>query len=93
VLGLHGTLRLWDVEDEEDLGVLWDGNGANPGEAVWYDETTDSLWLPSGGRLVRLPLDPQRWLERACELVGRDFTQEEWDRYVPGDEPPQSSCT
>ena len=27
-----------------------------------------------------------------CEIVGRDFTQAEWDRFVPGGEPLQSSC-
>ena len=30
--------------------------------------------------------------ERACEVVGRDFTDEEWDRLVPGDVALQSAC-
>ena len=92
VVTFDGTVRLWDVERGEYAGVIWDGTGANPGNALTYDEATDSLWVFSADKLLRLPLDPQRWVERACELAGRDFTQEEWDRFVPGDEPLQSSC-
>jgi WD40 repeat protein len=93
VISLDGTVRLWDVESGEFAGVIWDGTGANPGNALTYDEATDSLWLFSSGRLLRLPLDPDRWAERACEIAARDLTQEEWDRYVPGDEPLQTSCS
>jgi len=92
VVSLDGTVRLWGVEREEFTGVIWDGTGANPGNALTYDEATDSLWVFSAGNLLRLPLDPQRWVERACELAGRDLTEDEWDRYVPGDGPLQSSC-
>ena len=30
------------------------------------------------------PLDPAQWLALACTIAGRDLTQEEWDRYLPG---------
>lgn len=93
ILELDGTLRLWDVERQTTAGILWDGAGAGNEEPLWYDDTTDSLWLSTGGRLLRLPLSPQRWVERACTLVGRDFTQDEWDRFVPGDAPLTSACT
>jgi WD40 repeat protein len=92
VVSLDGTVRLWDVEKKEFAGVIWDGTGAIPGNALTYDEATDSLWVFSAGNLLRLPLDPQRWLERACKLAGRDLTQDEWDRYVPGDNSLRSSC-
>ncbi len=32
-------------------------------------------------------LDSDVWAARASEAVGRDFTQTEWDVYVPGDLP------
>jgi WD40 repeat protein len=92
VMSTDGTVRLWDVERQDFGGVIWDGTGAGPDSPLWYDESTDALWVSSSGRLLLLPLSPQRWVERACELVGRDFTQDEWDRFVPGDELLQSSC-
>jgi len=47
----------------------------------------------TSGRLLEIPLDPERWVERACDIVGRDLTSDEWQRYVPGDEDVQSACT
>jgi hypothetical protein len=72
--------------------LMWEGSGAVIGSPSWYDESTDSIWTGSSGKLLQLPLDPGRWVERACEVVGRDFTQEEWDRLVPGDGSLQSAC-
>jgi WD40 repeat protein len=37
------------------------------------------------------PLDPARLLARACTVAGRDLTQAEWDRYLPG-EPYRRVC-
>jgi WD40 repeat protein len=93
VMSQDGTLRLWDVERARFVRDLWDGRGADPYAALWYDETTDSLWFDGGGnRLVNVSLSPEVWVERACRIVGRDFTQDEWERFVPGDEPQASAC-
>ncbi len=40
----------------------------------------------------RYPLDPSAWLDRACAVVGRDLTEAEWERYVPGRER-EPTCT
>ncbi len=93
ILDADGTLRLWDVERRLMIGAIWDGIGADIEEPLWYDTTTDSLWLSASGKLVRLPLSPQRWTARGCQMVGRDFTQEEWTKYVPGDAPLRSACS
>jgi len=50
------------------------------------------MWIFATGKLLEVPLNPERWIEKACQVVGRDLTREEWDRYVPGDEPPMSVC-
>jgi hypothetical protein len=92
MMGFDGSVRLWNVEQQEFAGVIWDGTGARFNEALHYDESTDSLWVPSSGQLLRLPLNPARWVERACEFVGGDFTQTEWDEYVPGGGAVQSAC-
>ena len=87
-----GTVRAWDVEDNVSRGVLWRG----PSEVTfftWYDDRTDSVWIAEELRLLKLPLNPDVYLQRACEVVNRDLTQDEWDQYVPGGGPVQSACT
>jgi DNA-binding SARP family transcriptional activator len=88
-----GTVRLWDVERDASAGLVWDGTGARGGEPSWYDEDGDSVWVRTSGKIIEIPLDSAVWIERACAAVGRDFTEDEWDRLVPGDdEPLRSAC-
>jgi WD40 repeat protein len=87
-----GTVRLWDLDRSQPAGLVWDGTGAVSLSGSWYDADTDTLWVSTSGRIVQIPLDPARWVERACEIVGRDFTEDEWNRFVPGDDPLQSAC-
>jgi hypothetical protein len=88
-----GRVRLWDVERSEWAGLIWDGDGgAVFGSPSWYDPETETMWLFVSGKLIQVPLNPERWIEKACAVVGDGFTQDEWDRYVPGDEPLTSAC-
>jgi len=59
----------------------------------WFDEERGTVWVATAEGLAEFSLDAARWIEKACEFVGRDLTQEEWDEYVPGDEPLQSACS
>ena len=93
VVELDGTVRLWDVEGGTASGLVWDGTGGSRSEPPWYDESTDTVWVATSGLLIQVPLSPERWNERACEVVGRDLTQDEWDRYVPGGGEVQSACS
>ena len=87
-----GAVNLWDVATDTFAGTIWAGTGVGFG-APWYDETSDSIWVASSNELVRLPLDPAIWTEQACRVAGRDLTQQEWDRFVPGGGTVQSACT
>jgi hypothetical protein len=42
--------------------------------------------------VVEVLLDSDVWAARPSEAVGRDFTQTEWDVYVPGDLPLTPAC-
>ncbi len=76
-----GTVRLWDVEREEYVGLVWNGSGqGSSGSPSWYDESTESMWVSSSGKYLQIPLNPERWVERACDVVSRDLTPDEWDR-------------
>ena len=87
-----GTVRLWDVTRSEFGGVVWRGSGGVVGSPSWYDEATESIWVAVSGKVLQIPLNPERWVELACESVGRPFTPDEWDRYVPGDDPLWDAC-
>ena len=106
ITGFDGTVRIWDLDRDESAGLAWDGTGAVPSSPSWYDPSSNSIWVYTSGRLLEIPLDPQRWVERACDVVGRDLTADEWNRFVPesdhttlgsaeqlGADVPQSACT
>ncbi len=38
------------------------------------------------------PLGPEEWLDRACAVVGRDLTRDEWSSYLPG-RPYERTCS
>jgi hypothetical protein len=37
-------------------------------------------------------MEPSVWLAEACDIVGRDLTHDEWDRYLP-DRPYRRTCS
>jgi hypothetical protein len=92
ITGADGTVRLWDLERNAPAGLVWDGTGSVFASPSWYDPETDSVWVATSGLLMEVPLDPQRWVQQACDLVGRDLTEDEWERWIPGDGPPRSAC-
>ena len=47
----------------------------------------------TSGKVTTFSLDPDRWIERACLLADRELTADEWERFVPGDEPQTSACS
>ena len=89
---IDGTIRLLDVARAEPMGVVWSGTGTFVGEPGWFDESTDMLWMGTAGKLIEVPLDPDRWVERACAVASRELTSEEWERLVPGDEAQRRAC-
>ena len=79
VLGHDESVRLYDVDSRTSLGdeifvgmvdgAALRGDGLEPAAAGEHG-------------LVVWDLDPQRWMDAACELAGRNLTREEWQRYV-----------
>ena len=92
IVGSDGDVRLWDTERNESAGFVWNGTGAGFPTSPWYDSAADSVWVVTSGNLIEIPLSVERWVRRACELVGRDLTQDEWDRFVPGRGRVVSAC-
>ena len=93
IAGRDGTVRLWDVERGVSAGLAWRGAGSSTGFSPQNDPSADSMWVSASGKLLEIPLTPELWITRACEVVGRDLTEAEWERFIPGGVPVQSACS
>lgn len=87
-----GEVRLYGVGSGEVPPIIWDGTGTFGAEPGWFDASSRSLWIPASGKVIEIPLDPEGWVAKACSIVGRDLTAEEWERFVPGNEPVRGVC-
>jgi WD40 repeat protein len=81
----ESKLRLFDVASRREVGppfALGDGQ-QNPyaafapdGQHVVVSDDTGRVWI--------FPASVKAWDERACSIAGRNFTQSEWRRFLPG---------
>ena len=86
--------RLWNAETGAALGQEL-VSGRTPSTFSTFDiehlQGSRPAFSPDG-RSVAVPsfdgttavwdLEPTRWLEAACDLVGRNLTRDEWDQYM-----------
>ena len=84
--GFDEVVSLYDVRrDLVRAQPLPASDVRGEGHTFLMPEPSDELVvLSEDGPGRRYPLDPARWLARACDVAGRDLTQVEWDRYLPG---------
>jgi WD40 repeat protein len=92
--GADGRVILFDTERGQQRAVPLPAS-TQPGEgfahlAPGIDEELTVLSGERPGR--RYPIDPVEWQARACAVVGRDLTEAEWDRYLPG-RPYRPTCS
>ena len=87
-LGSDGDVRLWDVRTWQPVGLplteehYWGFLSGRPGElSVWFEGAEGG-----DGRVRRMPLSPATWVQRACSLVSRQLTEDEWDVIHPDQE-------
>jgi WD40 repeat protein len=80
-----GKVRLWDIASQRQIGVAFPGAENGSGINV-------SAFGPSGKRLIAVydtgtafvwDINPDRWKEQACAVVGRPLSPEEWKKLLP----------
>ena len=81
--GVSGRIAFWDVVTRVPRVTLTGGDSI---EAMAPAPDGRRLYVQRYGSLVAFELDPLRWRERLCRLVGRPLTTQEWERYVVGRE-------
>jgi WD40 repeat protein len=86
-----GALRLWDRASGRAVGPPLNAHqfGALP---IAYLGGDRLVTAGADSTLVVWNLAPEHWVDRACELAGRDLTRAEWARYLP-DQPYRRTCT
>jgi WD40 repeat protein len=78
--------QLVELKDESNQPFLRLSGFENPVSYVGFDGPVlltvyqDSLNTPW---LTRWTIDPEDWVSLACEAVGRNLTQEEWEQFLP----------
>ena len=87
-------LLLYDVATGRRIGdpFIGAGQAIGGGAGVVWTTEGDGVWFgPSTGpALVAATVD--EWRRRACAVVGRELTAEEWETFVSADEPPVPAC-
>lgn len=85
------TVRLWDMQNPTATPIVLHGH---EGSINTLDFSADSKWLATGSddNTTRLwQLDVNEIIRRACLVVGRNFTPDEWAQYFP-DESYRATC-
>jgi WD40 repeat protein len=82
--GTSGTARLWETATEQQLGADLPGGGGSSGSAAFTPDGKQLVVDFTDGAGVRWPTSVGAWEQHACAVAGRNFTREEWARFVGG---------
>ena len=88
-----GTIILWDAATMQPLGdPLKVADNERGASIIAFSQDGKTLIsLSEDSLLISWSVTPESWLNRVCERVGRNFTQEEWAFYFPS-EPYHKTC-
>jgi WD40 repeat protein len=87
--GADRKIILWDVERRQEIATL-----SQESDVPSVAFNADGSRLASGaddGTIIFWDVSLAAWRQDACQLAGRNLTQEEWERYL-GTEPYQETC-
>lgn len=83
--GSTGVILLWDMATGQAIGLPMRADLDSVNSLAF---SPVSNILASGGTdgTILWNVDPESWVGRSCQRLGRNLTREEWDRYFPGEE-------
>jgi WD40 repeat protein len=78
------AVRLWSVSTQQQLGSAFPGPPTQWTRVAFTPDGRYLFAVPAGGAASRWPVQPAAWAAHACAVAGRNFTREEWSRFVGG---------
>ena len=96
-LGADNEIRLYDIAARLQLGVglrfsptIPSNNRSLRGLGLRPDGRQAAFDTPGG--IAVWDLDPDHWMQAACELASRNLTREEWDTYIRASAAYHATC-
>ena len=88
-----GQVSLWDAATLDLLGTVHqpDQGDPVPAGAQFIGDSHDVAIASYDGTVYRWETDLDRAIDFACQMAGRDLTEEEWEQFLPS-QPYQSVC-
>ena len=88
--GFDGRVAVWDVAARRRIGDAYRADGSIT--TLDYATTGSAVTAATErGSVLRWDLDLEHWLEKACRIANRDFSQEERARFI-GAAGTQTAC-
>jgi WD40 repeat protein len=82
--GSDGFPKLWTTSTLQQLGSDLPGDPGAWVNQAYTPDGRDIIVVSQTGRGWIWPATLGQWEQRACQVAGRNLTQEEWSRYVTG---------
>ena len=88
-----GGVSLWDATTLDPLGTVNPPHHGDPvpAGAQFIGDTHDVAIASYDGKVYRWETDLDRAIDFACQMAGRNLTDEEWEDFLPA-QPYQSVC-
>ena len=77
-------MKLWDARTLQQLGSTFPGEPGKWASALFTPDGAELVTLYGNGRGTVWPATLRAWEDHACSVAGRNFTREEWSRFVGG---------
>jgi WD40 repeat protein len=82
-VGYGGTLRLYDLASQRELGAGIKG-ASEFGGVTFSEDGRRVVVVYRGGTAFTMPVSVSAWKQRACTIAGRPLTPDEWRAAIPG---------
>ncbi|HJR80786.1 MAG TPA: hypothetical protein VJ821_11985, partial [Anaerolineales bacterium] len=86
---------LWDITDPRNPSqrvVLEGHTNAILNGSLFFSADGKTLISASMNEVILWNVDPQSWIEKACNIAGRNLTQAEWQQFVGPNIPYHATC-
>jgi len=87
-----GTIRLWEVEDQQPIGESLQGYTFFTGNIAFSPDGKTLASAGYNGNIQLWDVNFQSWIERACDIAGRNLSQDEWERFIGSERPYERTC-